>query len=601
MYSPRLTTLVFKFLEKSPTNRPKIADILEVFPSKLRKAKFRGPQLESASSNEKKEEIPEKKEEVNEKMEDSLRVESETEKVPKYPNSKPQTGHDQIRVIRPIEPRPIKEVSSSEQRRNELEEAYGKRNVVEPTAKITLSSKIEELKSVQEKLDDQEKAKSSVKVQARALGEEPSASVITRNRENEIKQSSNDKQQLATKSTELNQSLRLAKQTSTAKKTQEKINEAETTAEAKPRLINNTHNKNDLQGNESTLSAKKSEFLNAQNLSSKEEGLQKKSIRDKKTEQVIPEEAHDQAAEQPADSARKKGNEILFSKKLQQPAVNEKVEEAGLKGSNNVNEQKNKLAKKTDIKRVMMNPIINSSSPRMSLANTKFSRIISLRNETNFNIMRGNFSKRDPSTGDLQADFRPRPVSAQVGKRPQWDGNKLGGMDKGYLAGKQDSLLGADSYENDIYDDKDEKEVYELLEQFGQNRGGAFNRPKSAMVYSKATAMKKEEAIKNINDYAPDNQPNNIRLRDLLSHNASPRSFQAELRALDHSKQRPASTKIQGVEPKYTVSQANQDKLLSKNQYPFNQSDTSRIPNNTSTSSQNKEKGKDFNPMYLKA
>ena len=40
-YSSRLLNLVFKFLEKNPSSRPRIGDVLEHFPSKLRSAKLK--------------------------------------------------------------------------------------------------------------------------------------------------------------------------------------------------------------------------------------------------------------------------------------------------------------------------------------------------------------------------------------------------------------------------------------------------------------------------------------------------------------------------------------------------------------------------------
>ena len=173
-----------------------------------------------------------------------------------------------------------------------------------------------------------------------------------------------------------------------------------------------------------------------------------------------------------------------------------------------------------EIRRMMMaNPLIKSSSPRATINKTNLSQLISLRNDKNFNVLR-NGLPHNPSHQNL-GDYRIRPVSAQVGKRTS---SELKSKDSNREFSSPMPELGKNEDDNEIFEDKDDGVDDDTFTQYKQSHATAL-RPKSAVLHSRPNFVSRANTKpqEHISEYISEHKGENLKLKDILSFNTSPR------------------------------------------------------------------------------
>mgnify|MGYP000879381147 FL=1 len=549
IYSTRLSTLISKLLEKLPSERPKIADLYCLFPSKYQSLSDK-PLMTNESSGE-------------------TTTKGNSEEDPVQSVRRNETEHNQGEIL-------SSELDSKEKNQKEMA-AISQEQALSNVEKIKIPEGISQSSFSPSKAQEEisnEKAglKQSIQEIQNTSIMKVGISANTNRKgvgNNDQITQQNDKGRQKTSSQEnLTQSTRLIKQSFAIKKSSEKATEIEETVENK--LRGSVGNVGDSQGNESTLCEKKPDQTKSKHSKPKED-VQKGPLESKAvTPLILEKKPHRSSSVEVLENPRSSG-EIL---RIRQPLVIKKTssepQDVNLIPPTRPNTvssvgQGVKKAVSQDLKKSMMNPLIKSTSPRASLAHTKFAEIISLRNDTNLNIMKASAPKRLFS-GNIQPEYRVRPVSAHLNKRQEWD-------EKPTASGNNDNI---DTRAHFVK----RESVNEIIpiektnDSSNRNDQAVNLRPKSAAI-SRSIVVRNEVPYTKMGQ-KHENHSVNLKLRDLIKINSDPKSEIVSYRSIEtlNTQETPGQSKSASV--KNLASQQKLASIITQSSRDRIKSDTDR-------------------------
>ena len=402
-YSHKLSAFIFKLLEKSPTNRPRIHDILQYFPSNFQTMRWKSLSYEGSTNRS--------EEKVNNFVTNESESPEDTEKnSPMNRIMKGKQHSEQIITRKALNVEDGRKTDSSGN--DAIENIIGEQGIRKDRMRMNTD------------LVSYQKHKTFNKFTVRNLdGFLPPVQNAENMKPKLIRNSSQQNIIDGRANVQDNTSVQFVIEQTVSGKIAQKNNENENTAENKLKMITTS---SDLQGNDSTLSAKKFEQTTINNYFNLREERGKKQLQEKKSDSTG---VGDNSLGIMNGKTQEKGVEQNYGFSLRRQTTTDDStledgktnQEPSLQSNPSNKRETIKKSTSSDFKKVMMNPLIKSSSQRPYLSSNKFAEIISLRNDANINVMKSNETIRHPSARTNQADYRVRPISVQMSKRTIWE------------------------------------------------------------------------------------------------------------------------------------------------------------------------------------
>ena len=409
-YSPRLSNFIFKLLDKTPNNRPKISDVYQYFPPNFQPSRAKPLPNETIASKTQLEhkyinEFPMEPERSNDKLLSqnvTFKGDQMNQDVGIKDNCSRKKKNEQEQESIEIDNKILAD-----------EEAVPNMKSRASFEQITLQKQRTLNKFTIRNLDG-----ISQPVQNKDKDFKPK---LSRNRSHQ--------QFPNAKLNEINTSNGQVKDYSFVERLQQKISENETTVESKVKMATTG---SDLQDNESTLSVKKFDQTIHQNYYTKEDRDQKQALNRRFNATTLEDDCQSPTTEENLNRTVKKqgygfqAGKRESTKDISCDPVEEEDNTNSLQQQNSTNKfyQTMKTAAISDFKKIMLNPLIKSSAPSASLTSTKFADIISLRNQATTGVTKENETIRQTSARNGQQDNWLRPISVQVIKRSVWESDR---------------------------------------------------------------------------------------------------------------------------------------------------------------------------------